>query len=60
LAAGLVASEVNWLLDSAREPLSCTAKIRYRHRPAAAMVSLAPGDGAVVFCHVSRAWVMAS
>jgi tRNA-specific 2-thiouridylase len=48
LGAGLIASGVNWLLDTPREPISCTAKIRYRHQPAAATVSPAPGGDALV------------
>jgi tRNA-specific 2-thiouridylase len=49
LAAGLVASQVNWLLDEApREPLPCTAKIRYRHEATAATVAVLPGGGARV------------
>ncbi len=49
LANGLMASRVNWLL---KEPpagsLSCQAKIRYRHTPAAAMVTATPEGGAEV------------
>jgi tRNA-specific 2-thiouridylase len=45
LAVGTVASRVNWLLDEAPAgPLSCTAKIRYRHPGAAATVTPL-GDG---------------
>jgi tRNA-specific 2-thiouridylase len=46
LALGLVASEVNWLTAAPPEaPLACTAKIRYRHTAAAAVVTALP-DGA--------------
>lgn len=31
LAAGLVATEVNWLCEPPTKPFSCTARIRYRH-----------------------------
>jgi tRNA-specific 2-thiouridylase len=49
LAPGLVASRVNWLLDEPpAEPLACTAKIRYRHPAAAAMVTPLPDGGARV------------
>ncbi len=45
LAPGLIASRVNWLLEAPPEqPLTCTAKIRYRHGGAAATVT-ALGDG---------------
>lgn len=48
LADELVASRVNWLTDGPpREPLRCTAKIRYRHAGAAAVVT-ATDSGAVV------------
>jgi tRNA-uridine 2-sulfurtransferase len=49
LAAGLVASRVNWLLD---EPLAaslrCQAKIRYRHAAMDAVVTALPDGGARV------------
>ncbi len=48
LAAGLTASEVNWLSDPPAEPLACTAKIRYRHGGCPATVAATPGGGAVV------------
>jgi tRNA-specific 2-thiouridylase len=39
LASGLIASQVNWLLKKPPEThLTCNAKIRYRHQPAAARV----------------------
>jgi tRNA-specific 2-thiouridylase len=48
LAAGLVASRVNWLVEPPREPLACLAKIRYRHTAAPAQVSALPDEGARV------------
>ncbi len=39
LASGLQASRVNWLIDPPREPLRCTAQIRYRHAGAEAVIS---------------------
>jgi tRNA-specific 2-thiouridylase len=49
LAAGLVASRVNWLLDEPPAgPLACAAKIRYRHPAAPAMVHALPDGGARV------------
>lgn len=49
LDAGLVASRVNWLLETPPEgPLACTAKIRYRHPGAPAVVTALPGGGARV------------
>jgi tRNA-specific 2-thiouridylase len=43
LARGLIATQVNWLLDPGPfEQISCMAKIRYRHRPAFAMVTPLP------------------
>src|SRR5947209_2570805 len=49
LAPSLLASRVNWLLD---EPplgsLTCTAKIRYRHQAAPAVVTPQPDGGARV------------
>lgn len=49
LASGLVASRVNWLVASPpTEPLSCKAKIRYRHEPAAATVTATEDGGAMV------------
>jgi tRNA-specific 2-thiouridylase len=43
---GLIASEVNWLIDRPAEPLECSAKIRYRHAGAAAVVESLLDDGA--------------
>jgi tRNA-specific 2-thiouridylase len=49
LATGLVASRVNWLVDPVPEgPLTCAAKIRYRHAAAPATVSALPDGGALV------------
>lgn len=49
LAGGLIASRVNWLLESPPErPLACEVKIRYRHTPAPATVTALPGGGARV------------
>lgn len=49
LAKGLIASRVNWLLDGPpAAPLPCTAKIRYRARPAPATVTALPDGGARV------------
>ncbi|HEV3257628.1 MAG TPA: tRNA 2-thiouridine(34) synthase MnmA [Gemmataceae bacterium] len=49
LAAGLRASAVNWLVDPPPAgPLSCTAKIRYRHQAAQATVAALPGGEARV------------
>jgi tRNA-specific 2-thiouridylase len=56
LAAGLVASGVNWLIDPPAEPLTCTAKIRYRHDGAPATVQALPDGGArVVFAQPQSA-----
>lgn len=51
LASGLIASRVNWLLDTPPAgPLPCLAKIRYRHTPAPATVTaLADGGARVEF-----------
>ena len=49
LAPGLIASNVNWLLDAPpAAPLECTAKIRYRHQAAPATVTALPDAGARV------------
>jgi tRNA-specific 2-thiouridylase len=49
LARGLIASEVNWLLDGPPSgELPCEAKIRYRHEPAAAIAKALPDGGARV------------
>ncbi len=47
LATGLIASEVNWLIDPPTDALPCTAKIRYRHAGCPATVS-ATGDGGAI------------
>ncbi|HEY1859095.1 MAG TPA: aminomethyltransferase beta-barrel domain-containing protein, partial [Gemmataceae bacterium] len=51
LASGLVAAKVNWLLEATPTgSLPCTAKIRYRHAGAPAVVTAAANDTAhVVF-----------
>src|SRR5207302_835621 len=44
---GLIASEVNWLLDpTPTEPLACGVKIRYRHSAVPATVLPSPDGGA--------------
>jgi tRNA-specific 2-thiouridylase len=48
LATGLRASRVNWLAKPPAGPLSCLAKIRYRHAAAPATVTTIPGGGARV------------
>jgi tRNA-specific 2-thiouridylase len=48
LAAGLLASGINWLIDPPDAPLSCSAKIRYRHTAGPAEVQALPGSGARV------------
>jgi tRNA-specific 2-thiouridylase len=39
----LTAGEANWLIDEPTGPLACQVKIRYRSRPAEAIVSARPG-----------------
>jgi tRNA-specific 2-thiouridylase len=48
-APGLVASEVNWLIDPPTAPLACTAKIRYRHSGVPATVIATPTGAEVRF-----------
>jgi tRNA-specific 2-thiouridylase len=48
LASGLIASRINWLIEPPTEPLNCAAKIRYRHRGAAATVTATHDGGAHV------------
>ena len=48
LAPAQLASRVNWLVDAPTAPLSCTAKIRYRHAGAPATVTALPDGGARV------------
>jgi tRNA-uridine 2-sulfurtransferase len=49
LAPGLVASQVNWLIDEPpTAPLSCSVKIRYRHPATPATVTALAGGGARV------------
>ena len=50
LATGLVASGVNWLIDTPSAPLECVAKIRYRHAGVpATLVATADGGAEVLF-----------
>jgi tRNA-specific 2-thiouridylase len=52
LAAGLMASRVNWLLDTPpAAPLPCSARIRYHHAPAPATVTALPDGAARVIFH---------
>ncbi|MCP6725936.1 tRNA 2-thiouridine(34) synthase MnmA, partial [Klebsiella pneumoniae] len=48
LSGGLIASQINWLINRPSEPLRCTAKIRYRHPGAAATVTASEDGGARV------------
>jgi tRNA-specific 2-thiouridylase len=48
LAWGLLAANVNWLIKPPSEPLSCSARIRYHHAGAPAIVETLPGGGARV------------
>ncbi len=49
LSSRSMASRVNWLIDPpCGEPIACTAKIRYRHAPAAASVTLLPDHAAQI------------
>jgi tRNA-specific 2-thiouridylase len=45
---GLEASRMNWLIDPPAVPTECTAKIRYRHSGAEAVVTATPDGGATV------------
>jgi tRNA-specific 2-thiouridylase len=47
LAPGLIASEVNWLIDSPAA-MECGVKIRYRHDATRAKVEPTSNDGAIV------------
>ena len=50
LSPALVATRINWLIDPPTQPLSCQAKIRYRHEPSAAtVIVVANGDVRVYF-----------
>ncbi|MBI2805752.1 MAG: tRNA 2-thiouridine(34) synthase MnmA [Planctomycetes bacterium] len=50
LASSLLASRLNWLIDTPTEPLACQAKIRHRHEPAVATITaLASTDVRVDF-----------
>jgi tRNA-specific 2-thiouridylase len=56
LAAGLVASRVNWLAEPPAAELECTARIRYRHTAAAArVIALAGGGVRVTFAQPQSA-----
>jgi tRNA-uridine 2-sulfurtransferase len=44
LAGALRAERVNWLIDTPVAPLTCQAKIRYRHEAAPAQVTILPND----------------
>lgn len=49
LATGLVATEINWLIDPPiGATIRCEAKIRYRHEPVRATVTVNPEGGAKV------------
>lgn len=48
-APGLVAKDVNWLIDAPAAPLACTAKIRYRHAGVPATVTATAGGADVRF-----------
>lgn len=48
LAPGLLATDINWLIDVPTESLPCVAKIRYRHAGVPATVTATPDGGAVV------------
>jgi tRNA-uridine 2-sulfurtransferase len=48
LAPALRAERVNWLIDPPTAPLTCLAKIRYRHTPAPAQVVAGPDGSARV------------
>ena len=48
LAGGLIASRVNWLMEAPAGPLTCRAKIRYRHAAADATVVATSNGGARV------------
>ena len=46
LAAGFLASRMNWLADVPAQSFRCTAKIRYRHAGVPATVTTTPDGGA--------------
>ena len=48
LASGLLAKEMNWLVDAPAAPLACVAKIRYRHAGVPATVTALPNGEAEV------------
>ena len=49
LVSGLIATDVNWLSDVPAAPLTCTAKIRYRHAGVPATVTALAGGVEVRF-----------
>jgi tRNA-specific 2-thiouridylase len=56
LSSGLLASEVNWLIDVRPSSLSCSVKIRYRHNAAAATVTpMEDGEAKVEFAEPQTA-----
>jgi tRNA-specific 2-thiouridylase len=56
LASGLIASQVNWLVEPPAGPLPCAAKIRYRHSAAPATVTPLPdGEARVGFAEPQSA-----
>jgi tRNA-specific 2-thiouridylase len=52
--SGLTASEANWLIDEPIGALPCQVKIRYRSRPAEAIVTALPGGRFRVDCREPR------
>ena len=48
LASGLLASRINWLREPPEAPLACAVKIRYRHTPTPATVTVLSDGGARV------------
>src|SRR5262249_34741100 len=55
LASGLRASRVNWLAGAPTGPLSCEAKVRYRHTPAPAVIEAHDGSAVVRFAEPQSA-----
>jgi tRNA-specific 2-thiouridylase len=51
LSSGLTATGVNWLIAPFADPITCIAKIRYRHAGARATVTLEPDGCARVHFH---------
>lgn len=54
LVSGLLAKEVNWLIDAPAAPMACVAKIRYRHAGVPATVTATPNGGAEVHFDVPQ------